>query len=97
MYIFQACKAVFADENSLREHLKSHLSDLPFRCGLCTFATALRDDLDTHMQVEHPTQLPKPEVKEQQSVGELQKLQEQPPEPQQLQIIHQDQSVSVMF
>ena len=51
--LLQACKETFDSIDPLRDHLKEHLAALPFRCGLCPFATVTREQLDTHMQGQH--------------------------------------------
>ena len=53
----QVCKEECVEEEALRAHLRLHLADFPFHCGLCHFTTEQRDDLRSHMQSKHLHQL----------------------------------------
>lgn len=57
LFRFQVCKEGFEVTEELIKHLKTHLVDTPFRCGLCTYATVSRTQLDSHMQLTHKTKL----------------------------------------
>ncbi|XP_013391583.1 transcription factor E4F1 [Lingula anatina] len=49
----RVCKAALANVDTLIEHLKTHLSGLPFRCGSCNFCTDKKEYLAGHMKERH--------------------------------------------
>ncbi|XP_046379535.2 transcription factor E4F1-like [Haliotis rufescens] len=53
----RVCREDFLTIEVLRHHLRSHLADTPFRCGLCHFVTEKREELQGHMMSQHQTQL----------------------------------------
>nr|XP_006822223.1 PREDICTED: transcription factor E4F1-like [Saccoglossus kowalevskii] len=53
----RACREVFDNTDSLREHLKMHIGTTPHRCGLCIFATRTRNGLQDHMMSAHSKRL----------------------------------------
>uniref|UniRef100_A0A0L8HY35 Transcription factor E4F1 n=2 Tax=Octopus bimaculoides TaxID=37653 RepID=A0A0L8HY35_OCTBM len=55
------CCEDFSCVNSLRVHLRTHLADMPFRCGLCHFVAEKRQELGRHMLSQHKIELKGPE------------------------------------
>ncbi|KAK7507932.1 hypothetical protein BaRGS_00000897 [Batillaria attramentaria] len=53
----RVCKEECQELETLRVHLRTHLADTPFRCGLCHFTSEVREDMRTHMQSKHQSQL----------------------------------------
>ncbi|KAL5019238.1 hypothetical protein ScPMuIL_004960 [Solemya velum] len=53
----RVCREDFQSVDGLRAHLRIHLADTPFRCGLCHFVTEKRDLLAQHMLAQHQAQL----------------------------------------
>ncbi|XP_041363433.1 transcription factor E4F1-like isoform X2 [Gigantopelta aegis] len=53
----KVCKEDCGTFDTLRLHLRTHLADTPFRCGLCHFVAERRDELQAHMTTLHQTQL----------------------------------------
>lgn len=51
------CCIEFTSSDALRIHLRTHLADIPFRCGLCHFVAEKRKDLSNHMISLHQEQL----------------------------------------
>ena len=55
--VFKVCKEDFLSCDILKIHLRAHLADIPFRCGMCHFVAESRSQLSNHMTTLHQNQL----------------------------------------
>lgn len=55
--LFKVCKEDFLSCDILKIHLRAHLADIPFRCGMCHFVAESRSQLSNHMTTLHQNQL----------------------------------------
>lgn len=53
----KVCKEDFLSCDILKIHLRAHLADIPFRCGMCHFVAESRSQLSNHMTSLHQNQL----------------------------------------
>ncbi|PVD38547.1 hypothetical protein C0Q70_01163 [Pomacea canaliculata] len=53
----RVCKEECVELEALRIHLRTHLADLNFRCSLCHFVAETREELQTHLQSKHLSQI----------------------------------------
>ncbi|XP_048763104.2 transcription factor E4F1-like [Ostrea edulis] len=53
----KVCKEDFLSCDILKIHLRAHLADIPFRCGMCHFVAESRSQLSNHMTTLHQNQL----------------------------------------
>ncbi|XP_061191303.1 transcription factor E4F1-like [Saccostrea echinata] len=53
----KVCKEDFLSCDILKIHLRAHLADIPFRCGMCHFVAESRSQLSDHMTSLHQNQL----------------------------------------
>ncbi|XP_021375430.1 transcription factor E4F1-like isoform X1 [Mizuhopecten yessoensis] len=53
----KVCKVDFSSVSALRIHLRTHLADMSFRCGMCHYVAEKREQLASHMLSMHQSQV----------------------------------------